>query len=64
MISQWTSGNISVYLFLIFKQFNLVLMIIAYLPTLLIYQQDLSRLRVKISSQMLIIQSSIRKVGE
>ena len=64
MLSQWTSGNISVYLFLIFKQFNLVLMIIAYLPTLLIYQQDLSRLRVKISSQMLIIQSSIRKVGE
>ena len=64
MLSQWTSGNISVYLFLIFKQFNLVLMIIAYLPTLLIYQQDLSRLHVKISSQMLIIQSSIRKVGE
>lgn len=44
MFSQWTSANISVYLFLIFELFNLVLMIIAYLSylsTLLIHQQNL-----------------------
>lgn len=64
MFSQWTSANISIYLFLIFELFNLVLMIIAYLSylsTLLIHQQNLFWLHFNLSSQMLVIQSSIRK---